>query len=100
MIDIPVIVTVAREDADILRARCGRRVYHERVRSEETPRTSCVRSARRFRICRSSRQAARADETILETIEAGANAITWTAPSNGEIFKHIMAAYRAGEAHP
>jgi len=40
------------------------------------------------------------EETIRETIEAGANAITWTAPSSAEIFKSIMAAYRAGESHP
>ena len=26
------------------------------------------------------------DESILETIEAGANAITYTPPSNGELF--------------
>ena len=39
-------------------------------------------------------------ETILETIAAGANAITWTPPSNGDIFKDIMDAYRKGEEHP
>ncbi len=40
------------------------------------------------------------DETIKRTIEAGANAITWTPPSNGDIFKDIMAAYRNGQEHP
>lgn len=34
------------------------------------------------------------DETILKTIEAGANAITYTPPSNGEIFAMSMEAYR------
>ncbi len=34
------------------------------------------------------------DESILETIEAGANAITYTPPSTGEIFSEIMEKYR------
>jgi 2-keto-3-deoxy-6-phosphogluconate aldolase len=33
-------------------------------------------------------------ESILRTIEAGANAITYTPPSNGEIFKAMMNNYR------
>ena len=37
------------------------------------------------------------DETILETIEAGANAITYTPPSNGEIFSMRMDEYRKAE---
>lgn len=34
------------------------------------------------------------DESILETIEAGANAITYTPPPNGKIFSDIMDQYR------
>ena len=34
------------------------------------------------------------DETILETICAGANAITYSPPSNGELFAAIMQKYR------
>lgn len=34
------------------------------------------------------------DESILETIEAGANAITYTPPSNGELFSKKMKHYR------
>ncbi len=40
------------------------------------------------------------DETIRETILAGANAITWTPPSSGDVFKDIMEAYRKNEPHP
>ncbi|NMA80022.1 MAG: hydrolase, partial [Clostridiales bacterium] len=40
------------------------------------------------------------DESILKTIRAGANAITWTPPSNGEVFRDIMNAYREGKPHP
>ena len=34
------------------------------------------------------------DESILKTIEAGANAITYTPPSTGEIFREMMIKYR------
>ena len=34
------------------------------------------------------------DDTILETIRAGANAITYTPPTNGELFAQSMARYR------
>jgi isopentenyl diphosphate isomerase/L-lactate dehydrogenase-like FMN-dependent dehydrogenase len=34
------------------------------------------------------------DESIIKTIEAGANAITYTPPTNGEIFKRLMNRYR------
>lgn len=37
------------------------------------------------------------DESILETIEAGANAITYTPPSNGELFSKKMMDYRERE---
>lgn len=40
------------------------------------------------------------EATIAETIAAGANAITWTPPSNKEVFTDIMANYREGKAHP
>ena len=35
-------------------------------------------------------------ESILETINAGANAITYTPPSSGELFSQIMENYRGG----
>ncbi|QIL46229.1 hydrolase [Vagococcus coleopterorum] len=37
------------------------------------------------------------DEDILETIEAGANAITYTPPTNGELFRRKMESYRLKE---
>ncbi|MDD6236830.1 MAG: hydrolase [Clostridiales bacterium] len=40
------------------------------------------------------------EASISATIAAGANAITWTPPSNGEVFKDIMDAYRKGQPHP
>ena len=40
------------------------------------------------------------EETIRETISAGANAITWTPPSTAELFASIMQAYRENQPHP
>lgn len=37
------------------------------------------------------------DESIKETIEAGANAITYTPPSNGKLFSELMKKYRSQE---
>lgn len=37
------------------------------------------------------------EEDILRTIEAGANAITFTPPSNGEIFRQLMIKYREND---
>ena len=34
------------------------------------------------------------EESILRTIRAGANAITYTPPTNGELFAHLMEKYR------
>ena len=36
----------------------------------------------------------KSNDSICETIAAGANAITYTPPSTQELFKQIMAAYR------
>ena len=40
------------------------------------------------------------EESMRETIAAGADAITWTPPSNGEVFRDVMEAYRQNKAHP
>ena len=98
-IDIPIIVTVAREDTDIYaRVEAGMSIANVSAASETA---NVVRKIRaecpELPIIATGGPT---EETILETIQAGANAITWTAPSSGEIFKSIMAAYRAGEAHP
>ena len=39
------------------------------------------------------------DETIREVIKAGANAVTYTPPTNGEIFKEMMERYRIQCSH-
>jgi len=98
-IDIPVIVTVAREDTDIAaRVQAGTAILNVSAAGETAAVVRKIRAA--FPELPIIATGGPTEETILETIEAGANAITWTAPSSGEVFKSIMAAYRAGEAHP
>ena len=91
-IDIPVVLTVARADTDFdERIRAGADIFNvsvvRRIR-EQHPDVPIIATG------------GPTDESILETIKAGANAITWTPPSNGEIFRDIMAAYRENKPHP
>jgi hypothetical protein len=98
-IDIPVIVTVAREDTDFrARVDAGVAIFNVSAAAETANVVRKIRS--QFPDFPIIATGGPTDESIERTIEAGANAITWTAPSNAEIFKSIMAAYRAGEAHP
>ena len=92
-VDIPVIATVTREDTDvamrlesgasILNIACGYRTP-EVVRKirEQFPQVPLIASG------------GKTNETVRETILAGANAITYTPPSAQDLFKTIMAAYR------
>lgn len=40
------------------------------------------------------------EDSIRQTIQAGANAISWTPPPTSELFKESMAAYRENKPHP
>lgn len=98
-IDIPVVVTVARADTDFeARLQAGANIFNVSA-AAETPRH---RAQHPRAVSRRAHHCDRrpTDESILETIQAGANAITWTPPSNGEIFRDIMAAYRDNKPHP
>ncbi len=98
-IDIPTIVTVVREDEDIAaRVEAGAAILNVSAASA-TPKV--VRMIKQqFPKLPVIATGGPTDESILETIHAGANAITWTPPSNGEIFKEIMTAYRENREHP
>lgn len=98
-IDIPVIVSVVNDNVDVqARIAAGTAIFNVSAASQTPELVRMIRKqAPDFPIMATGGPT---DETILETIAAGANAITWTPPSNGEIFKDIMAAYRAGLPHP
>lgn len=98
-IDIPTVVTVVRDDEDIEARILANASILNVSAAGKTPQV--VRSIReQFRDIPIIATGGPTDEAIRETIEAGANAITWTPPSNGEIFKNIMNAYRNGDPHP
>ena len=84
-IDIPTIVTVVREDEDIrARIEAGASILNVSAASA-TP--EVVRKIKKlYPKIPVIATGGPTDESILETIHAGANAITWTPPSNGEIF--------------
>ncbi len=98
-VDIPVVVTVVR--------MCDQ--VHEQIRAGASI-LNVAAAGNTAQIVRQLRQqypdmpimasGGPTDESILATIEAGANAITWTPPSNKEVFSEIMANYRQGNAHP
>jgi isopentenyl diphosphate isomerase/L-lactate dehydrogenase-like FMN-dependent dehydrogenase len=96
-VDIPVVVTVVSEHTDVRR----------RVDAGATI-LNVSGAARTAEIVRTIRKAhplvpiiatgGPTEETILRTIEAGANAITWTPPTTGELFKGLMEQYRREDA--
>ncbi len=99
MVDVPVVATILDWD-DVARAKveAGARIVNvaagratadvlRRLR-EEYPNLPVIATG------------GRSGESILETIEAGANAISWTPPSVQDLQGSMMDAYRAGELAP
>ena len=93
VIDIPIVVTVISEENDI-DARIGAGATILNVSGAKNT-ARIVRKIREkypeFPIIATGGPT---EESILETIEAGANAITYTPPSNTEIMKRLMDKYR------
>ncbi len=98
-IDIPIVITVVNDNDDIgarLEAGCsilnvsaaGQTAAVVRKIRAEYPEVPIIATG------------GPTEESIAETIAAGANAITWTPPSNGAVFKDIMDAYRKVQPHP
>lgn len=92
-IDIPIVITVVSEKEDFeARIRAGVGIFNV---SGGANTAKIVRKIRElhptFPIIATGGPT---EETIKETIEAGANAITYTPPSTGEMFEVIMEKYR------
>lgn len=98
-IDIPTVITIASVDTDIdKRIESGADILNVSA-AADTPRI--VKKIRqKYPDVPIIATGGPSDDTIRQTIEAGANAITWTPPSNSEIFKDIMSAYRNNQPHP
>lgn len=98
-IEIPAVVTVVRDDEDIdARVEAGAKILNVSAAAKTPQIVKLIRE--KYPDLPVIATGGPTDETILETIRAGANAITWTPPSSAEIFKSVMAAYRSGEPHP
>ena len=98
-LDIPVVVTIVNDETNIQeRIDAGATIFNVSA-SVDTPRI--VAKIRQeypdFPIIATGGPT---DETIRETIAAGANAITWTPPSVAKLFKDVMTSYREStDAH-
>lgn len=98
-VDIPVVVTVVSDADDIdARIEAGADIFNVSA-AARTPEI-VAKIKRRYPEFPVIATGGQTGESIKRTIEAGANAITWTPPSNAEVFKDIMAAYREGLPHP
>lgn len=92
-VDIPVVITVIDEATDIeSRIKAGASILNVAA-AKKTP--DIVRNIRKkYPNIPIIATGGNKEETIKETIEAGANAITYTPPSTAELFKTMMAKYR------
>lgn len=99
IVDLPIVVTVVKDDDDIAaRLEAGAQILNVSA-AARTP--ELVRKIRvDFPDVPIMATGGPTEDSIKATIAAGADAITWTPPSNGEVFRDIMEAYRKGEPHP
>lgn len=93
VVDIPIVVTVVSEHEDIDgRFQSGATILNVSA-AAKTP--SLVRYLRsQFPRVPIMATGGPTTETIAETIEAGANAVTWTPPTPAELFTSMMQRYR------
>ncbi|MDZ7834483.1 MAG: hydrolase [Alkalibacterium sp.] len=96
VIDIPIILTVVSEYTSIeKRLKAGVDIINVSGASRTT---AIVRELReKYPELPIIATGGPTEKSILETIEAGANAITYTPPTNGELFSRKMMDYRAIE---
>lgn len=93
VIDIPVVVTVARMDTDIAaRMEAGADILN--VSSAQNTPELVARIRRDFPKVPIIATGGPTEESIRQTIAAGANAITYTPPTCAELFKELMIRYR------
>lgn len=98
-IDIPAVITVVNEDDDIAaRLDAGAAILNVSAASKTPEIVAKIRAE--FPLVPIIATGGPNGDSIKRTIAAGANAITWTPPTNGEIFTKVMDEYRAGKPHP
>lgn len=98
VIDLPIVVTVVKEDDIQSRLDAGAQILNVSAAGKTPELVAKIRE--KFPDVPIMATGGPNEESIKATINAGADAITWTPPSNGEVFRDIMEAYRNGEPHP
>ncbi len=94
-VDIPLISTVVRENTNFeARVESGVSIFNVSAAAKTPQIVAEIRA--RYPAMPIIATGGPTDETISATIDAGANAITWTPPSSAEIFRGIMERYRNG----
>lgn len=92
-VDLPVVVTVVSDERIDRRVEAGASILNVSGGARTSQIVAAIRrSYPRLPIIATGGPT---DESIRETIDAGANAITWTPPSSAEILANIMRRYRA-----
>lgn len=92
-IDIPIVTTVVSDTDDYAaRIEAGTTIFNVSAAAKTPQIVAKIRSLLpEFPIIATGGPT---PESVTQTIEAGANAITWTPPTNGEIFSAVMEKYR------
>lgn len=98
VVDLPIVITVVKEDDIQSRLDAGAQILNISAASKTPELVAKIRAE--FPDVPIMATGGPTEESIKATIEAGADAITWTPPSNGEVFRDIMNAYRNGDPHP
>ena len=92
-VDIPVIITIVNQETDIERRLLSGASILNVAGGMQTP--EIVHSIRqRFPEVPIIASGGKTEDSIRKTIQAGANAVTWTPPTTQELFKVTMAKYR------
>lgn len=98
IVDLPIVITVVKEDNIQARLDAGAQILNVSAAAKTPELVAKIRE--KFPDVPIMATGGPTEESIKATIQAGADAITWTPPSNGEVFRDIMEAYRKGEPHP
>ena len=98
VVDLPIVITVVKEDDIQGRLDAGAQILNVSAASKTPELVAKIRE--KFPDVPIMATGGPTEESIKATIKAGADAITWTPPSNGEVFRDIMDAYRNDKPHP
>ena len=98
VVDLPIVITVVKEDDIASRLDAGAQILNVSAAAQTPELVAKIRE--KFPDVPIMATGGPTEESIKATIKAGADAITWTPPSNGEVFRDIMDAYRNDKPHP